>query len=101
MATLTTGGKLAEILNLTLSSTADIQVGFVNLCNTVIIKARTAVDIQVRTSPSAPNYFTIPAGSSLTFNMVGNTQGGSIQATNIWLRSTSSTPVAEVIGLYG
>lgn len=100
MATLTASGKLAELLNLTLS-TSDIQIGFVNLCTTVMIKARTAVDIQVRTSPSAPNYFTIASGTTLTLSLTGNTQGGSIQPTNIWLRSLSGTPVAEIIGLYG
>lgn len=98
--TITAGGQYAEILNLTLSSTDDIQIGFVNPCNTVILKARTAVDIQIRTSRGAGLYYTIVSGSTLTLPMAGNAKDGAVQPTNIWVRSVSATPVVEVIGLY-
>lgn len=101
MATIVAGGQFAEIQNYTLASGADVQVGFTHAVNTVIIKARTAVDIQIRTSPSAPFYYTIASGSVLTLQMVGSIKDGAVQPTNIWIRSVSSTPVAEVIGLYG
>lgn len=101
MATIVCGGTTAEILNLTLSPSADIQIGFTHACNTVIIKARTAVDIQIRTSPSAPNYFTLASGETLTLPMVGSTKDGAVQPTNIWVRSVGGTPIIEIIGLYG
>ena len=101
MATIVTGGQYAEILNFTLSSSDDVQVGFTKACNTILIKARTAADIQVRTSRNANHYFTIPSGTTLTLQMVGKIENGVVQPTNIWLRSASATPVAEVIGLYG
>lgn len=101
MSTTITKGTTAEILNLTLSASADIQIGFVNAVNTVIIKARTAVDIQVRTSPSAPLYYTIASGSTLTLDVATKFQDGVVQPTNIWIRSVSANPVVEVIGLFG
>ena len=94
-------GTTIEVKNLTLSSTADIQIGFIRPVNSVIIKARTAVDIQVRSSSSAVDYYTIPSGASLQLDVEGNIKDGAVQPTNIWLRSVSATPVAEIIGLYG
>lgn len=103
MAVITANGRNIEIQNLTLSSSSDIQVGFVNPCNTVIIKARTAVDIQIRDSRSAPNFYTLASGNTLTLNLVGKDTNTSSVADpfNIWIRSVSATPVVEVIGIYG
>lgn len=103
MATLIAKGRNVEVLNLTLSSTDDIQIGFVNQVNAVLIKARTAVDIQVRSTRGAPSYFTIPSGSTLTLDLVDATtaSNSAIQATNLWIRSVSATPVVEVLGFYG
>ena len=101
MATTISKGTTAEILNLTLSSTDDIQIGFVNAVNAVIIKCRTAADIQIRTSRSAPHYYTLPSGGTLTLDVSTKFQDGVVKPTNLWLRSVSSTPVAEVMGLYG
>lgn len=94
-------GRNVEVLNLTLSSTDDIQLGFVNFVNAITIKARTAVDIQLRTTRAAPQYFTIPSGTILTLDLIDNVSTGGIQAPNLWIRSLSATPVVEVLGYYG
>ena len=101
MGTTVIKGTSIEILNLTTSSTDDIQVGFIHAVNTVLIKARTAVDLQVRSSRGNSFYYTIPSGGTLELDVEGNIKDGAVQAMNIWIRSTSATPVAEVIGLYG
>ena len=104
MATTISKGRNIEILNLTLASDDDIQLGFVNAVNSVIIKARTGVDIQVRSSRGAGNYYTIPSGDSLTLDIispVGFGEVGDTFAPNIWIRSVSATPTVEVIGIYG
>lgn len=101
MPTLISKGRLIEVLNLTLSSTDDIQLGFVNDINSVTIKARTAVDIQVRASRANPNYYTIPSGGNLTLDLNGSNIQGVNQPLNVWIRSVSATPVVEVIGSYG
>ena len=79
----------------------DIQIGFTQPVNGVLIKCRTAVDIQVRTSPGAGDYYTIASGTTLVLDLVGDVKGQTVTPTNIWLRSVSATPVAEIIGLYG
>lgn len=101
MATITASGRQIEVQNRTLGTTDDTQVGFVNPCNGVIIKCRTAGDIQVRASRANPFYYTIPSGSSLQLDLVGNILSGVVQPTNIWLRSASGTVIAEVLGIYG
>lgn len=101
MPTLISKGRSIEVLNLTLSSTDDIQLGFVNDINAVIIKARTAVDIQVRSSRNSNSYYTIPSGSSLTLDLGVSVVQGVPTPYNIWIRSVSATPVVEVLGLYG
>ena len=94
-------GRDVELLNLTLSSTDDIQIGFTKPVNTVIIKARTAVDIQLRTSRGAGNYYTIASGQVLQLDVQTTLKDNVVQACNLWIRSVSSTPVVEVIGIYG
>lgn len=101
MATIVSKGLAVEILNLTLSSTDDIQIGFTQPVNSCFIKCRTSVDIQVRTSRGAGNYYTIPSGQSLQLDLRGVEKDGAVSPLNVWLRSTSSTPVAEVLGIYG
>lgn len=101
MATIVASGTTIDVIDLILSSTDDIQVGFSTLVNTVIIKARTSVDMQVRQSRGASTYFTIPAGQSLALSLVGKSQDGASSPKNVWLRSTTGTPVAEILGIYG
>jgi len=101
MATITAKGRNISIINLTLSSTADTQIGFAQPVNAVSIRCRTAVDLQLRTTKSSPDYVTIPSGTTLTLDLVDNVQNADVQATNLWLRSASTSPVAEIIGYYG
>lgn len=101
MATIISKGQYIEVLNLTLSSTDDIQLGFINDINSCTIKARTAVDIQVRSSRANPNYYTIPSGGSLVLDLRGVNKDGVNQPLGVWIRSVSATPIVEVIGFYG
>lgn len=102
MATIISNGTLVEVLNLTLSASSDIQIGFTQPINRVIIKARTAVDIQVRTSPGAGNFFTVASGTSLTMDISGRiASDGTINPLNLWIRSVSATPIVEILGVYG
>lgn len=57
----------------------------------------------VRSSRNSSDYFTVPAGQSLSLDIVGGEidEDGRVTATNIWLRAASGTPVAEIIGTYG
>ena len=101
MATIISHGTKITIQDYTLSSTDDIQVGFAEPVNAIIIQARTAVDIQVRESRGISDYYTIKSGDVLTLQLRGQVKDGAVQPTNVWLRSASGTPVAEIIGLYG
>lgn len=67
----------------------------------MLIQARTGVDIQVRTSPGAGNFYTLKSGAVLELGITDNVSLGVIQPQNVWIRSASSTPVVEVIGFYG
>ncbi len=93
------GGQDYEIRNITLSSTDDTEVDFNEQVNSVVIRCRTEVDMQFRKTDNNGNYFTIPAGSSLTLdvNVTDKAQGGFIFG---FLRAASGTPVAEVIGIF-
>lgn len=101
MAVVTIGGTQPVVQTLTLSSGSDTQVGFFNNVNTVTIKARTAVDLQVRSSPNSSDYFTIPSGQSLSLDLMARVINGVTQPFNIWLRAATGSAVAEIIGLYG
>lgn len=102
MATVTTGGRYAKIVTLALTATDDTQVGFTESINTLIIKCRTGVDLQVRSSRNSPDYFTVPSGQSLTLDILGNINSlGVVDPLNIWIRSATGSIVAEVLALYG
>lgn len=101
MATLINTGRNIEVQTRTLSATDDTQISFVNPCNAVFIKARTAVDIQIRSSRGNPSYFTLASGNTLNINLSGYTVASVTQPTNIWIRSVSATPVVEILGTYG
>lgn len=60
--------------------------------NSVVIQNRTAVDIQLRTSGGASDYFTIKSGTNLPLGVNTTTK------TPIHLTSTSGTVNIEIIG---
>lgn len=102
MATITGGGRAIEVKNLTISSSDDTQVGFIQPVNSIVLRCRTAnVDLQVRASRNASDFITIPAGSSMSIDIVGNAISGTTQPTNIWLRGSTGSPVIEILGIYG
>lgn len=105
MAQIVSHGTQTEVLNLTLSSTTDTQVGFTHVVHSVTIHCRTAVDLQLRTSANAPFYFTIPSATTFTIQIAGSESISGDPATPpslpIWLRSASTSPVVEILGIYG
>ena len=102
MATIISNGTKAEILNRNLTANDDTQIGFTQPVNSVTIKCRTSVDIQVRTTRGASDYYTIPSTQALTLYMSGDiNSSGVVQPLNLWLRSATGSVVAEIIGMYG
>lgn len=88
------GGDNFEVRNITANSTTDTPIDFSQKVNKVIIKCRTAVDLYLRQTVSNSNYFTITSGTVFTFDCgVGNT-------IPFYIRSASTTPVVEAIGIY-
>ena len=91
MATVTTGGQEFRIWNFTLATT-DTQIVLNERVNSLVIRCRQQIDIYLRRSSGDSDYFTIPAGSSLTLD---------VQVRNLEplaLRSASGTPVVEILG---
>lgn len=102
MATVISGGNQIIVKNLSVPQGSDTQIGFAQAVNTVIIKCRTASDLQIRSSSGASEYFTLPSGDTLTLYLTAMGQeDGAMLPTNIWLRSPSGTINAEIIGIYG
>ena len=95
----TGSGRQIDIVNLTVSSTSDTQIGFhyPQGFNAVLIRERTTNGLQVRQSANDPDYFTIPSGSSLNLDMLSNPDG----SYNIFLRSATGTSTVEIIGVFG
>ena len=95
----TSGGQDFEIRNITLNSSTDTPVDFNQHLNSAILKCRTSVDVYIRRTSGDSNYFTIPAGGSLSLDVAftDTAQGGYILC---WARSASTTPVLEVIGSF-
>lgn len=78
------------------SPTTDTPPGYVSQqimnANSLMIKCRTTVDMQLRKVPNDANYLTIPGGSTFTFDISpGSTQ------TLFYLRASTGTPVAEIL----
>jgi len=91
MPTLVSSGQDFRIWNFTLS-TSDTQIVLNEKVNSLIIKCRTSVDLYLRRSGGDSEYFTIPAGSSLTLDILTS------NLEPFALRAASGTPVAEIIG---
>jgi len=96
---ITGSGRQIDIVNLVLSSTSDTQVAshYAQGVNAILIRERTTNGIQVRQSASDPDYFTVPSGSSLNVDMMGNEDG----STNIYLRAATGTSTVEVMFVFG
>lgn len=100
MANIIGHGNKITVKNVTLNDTSDIGVGFDKPVNTVILQARTAVDFYIRDGNAEVDYFTVKSGTVLTLNLFARVNQNGIQATNLYLRAASGTPVVEIIGLY-
>ena len=94
MATTVNAGQEFDIWNFTLSSTADTAIVLNRKVNSITIRCRSSIDLYLRSGGGANDYFTIPSGS--TFNLDINT--GTL--TPFYLRSASSTPVAEILATF-
>lgn len=60
--------------------------------NSLVIQCRTGVDINIRRSAGASDYFTLKSGSTLTLDI------GTNNLAPLHITSTSGTVVIEVIG---
>ncbi len=93
MATFVSSGSNFRVWNFTLSSSDDTQIVLNERVNTLVIRCRSAVDIYLKRSAGATDYFTIPSGTALTLDVhTGNLEPFSLKAA-------SSSPVAEIIGI--
>lgn len=102
MAGVITGGNNIITKNLTVTATTDTQIGFNQPVNTVILKCRTGVDLQIRSSQGATEFFTLPSTQTLTLYLTAQGQeNGVMLPTSIWVRSGTGTVVVEIIGIYG
>lgn len=91
---ITTGGQNYEIRNISAGTASDTPIDFNNKVSTFIIRCRSSVDIYLRRSNNGADYFTIPAGATLTLDVtIGNQIVG-------YVRSSSGTVVIECIGNY-
>lgn len=92
-------GQEFEVRNITLNANTDTPIDFNQQVNSVTLKCRTSVDILFRRNSNDGNYYTIPAGGTLTLDAAlgDSSQGGYIFG---WARSASSTPVLEAIGIF-
>ena len=90
MAQTVNSGREIHIWNFTLSTTAT-KIVLNQKVNSLVIRCRTAVDLYLREG-GAGDYFTIPAGSSLTLDINTNTY------EPFYLSASTGTPVAEILG---
>lgn len=96
MATIVTAGEDFEVRNISLNQSTDTAVDFTHKVISMVVKCRTAVDVQIRRTNNASDYFTIPANQSLTLDSMVRDQ----QNIAFWARSSSGNVVLEVIGTY-
>jgi hypothetical protein len=91
MAQTTNSGRDFRIVNFSIPTTGGEIVLNDKYANSYVIQCRTAVDIQLRRSGGASEYFTIKSGTALTLDCAAPTNEV-FHAT-----STSGTVVIEVI----
>lgn len=90
------GGTDFEIRNIEANNTTDTPIDFsTRIVNSVVIRCRTAVDLQIRKNQNDADYFTVPSGTTFTLN------AGSRKINAFYVRSASATPTVEVIGIIG
>lgn len=95
MATTVNMGSRLEILNLTLSDSTDTAIELVNQTNNILIRNRSSGDIYFRVGDGDTEYFTIPAGQSLTVEL------GARQNVAGYLRAATNGHIAEVLSMFG
>ena len=93
MATSINKGTDVQIWNFELNATTDTGVMLnTRFVNSLIIQCRTAVDIYLRKEQGDTEYFTIKSGTVLHLDVSNR------ELVPLWLKSASTTPVAEIIG---
>mgnify|MGYP001612908417 CR=1 FL=1 len=92
MATTTSSGTDIRVFNFSVTTDGiPITINDKSI-NSFVIQCRTAVDMYLRESGGAGDYFTIKAGAAFTLDIRAN------DFTPFHLTSASGTVVAEVIG---
>jgi hypothetical protein len=93
MATATNSGSDFEIRNITVNSSSDTPVDFNSRVNSVLIRCRSSIDLYIRYDRNSADYFTIPAGTSLSLDVSMRKEDDAF-----YVRSASDAPIIEVIG---
>jgi hypothetical protein len=94
MATPVNSGYASEIFNVSISAAGFVPVTFTKIPNNVLISSRGKIDMQVALDAAGTTYFTIPAGTSLTYDWNMGTK-----TNTLFLKSTGSD-TAEIIATY-
>ena len=98
---MTSVGNNLQVQVLSIPSTSDVQIGFNQAVNSVTIQCRTGTDLQLRTSPSSSDFFTIKSGTTFTLNIQSRVNLDATYDMPLWLRSGTGTVNAEIIGTFG
>jgi hypothetical protein len=94
MAASTNSGRDFEIRNITVNSSSDTPVDFNSkYINSVVLRARTNVDLYVRRNNGDADYFTVPAGNSFVIDVAIRRSDKAF-----FIRSASGNVVVEVLG---
>ena len=97
MATIVTGGSELIVKNLASVGTTPVAVSLDGACNSVIIKARTTTTVlKFFANDEQSEYFTIPAGQSLTLNVTAKANNKQIG----WIATSADTDTVEIIGVF-
>lgn len=97
MATIVTGGSEIIVKNLANVSTTPVAVSLDSACNSVVIKARTSTTVlKYFANDEQSEFFTIPAGQSLTINVTAKADNKQIG----WIATTTGTDVVEILGVF-
>ena len=94
MPTFTSLGIDFDIVNYSLT-TEDTVIVIDQTVNSVVIQARTSVDLQIRRSTADADFFTLKSGSSISMDIFKKLQG--ISTNVVAIRTSSGITTLEII----